>query len=172
MVTKRRTAILIKPLNGCGAKDRPAHHHHGCGRSQGHHEGRQAAGVIYIDRLSRDIKEARAKVLVFCASTLESTRLLMNSGICGDNDALYKNLMDHIYRGGATRTMPQIESRAWAGPPRRPNGIYVPRFRNVKEKSTNVFIRGYGYQGGSSPNFNFGAPGFGESYKNAVRDTG
>ena len=69
-------------------------------------------------------------------------------------------------------TMPDIESRAWAGPPRRPNGIYVPRFRNVKEKSTNGFIRGYGYQGGSSPNFNFGAPGFGESYKNAVRDTG
>ena len=48
----------------------------------------------------------------------------------------------------------------------------MPRYRNVKEKTTNGFIRGYGFQGGSSPNFNFGAPGFGESYKNAVRDTG
>ena len=79
----------------------------------------------------------------------------MNSGICG-----------------ASGTMPDIESRAWAGHPRRPNGIYVPRFRNVKEKSTRGFIRGYRYRGGSSPNFNFGAPSFGESHKCAVRDTG
>lgn len=30
------------------------------------------------------------------------------------------------------------------------------------------FIRGYGYQGGSSLNFNFGAAGFGAAYKQAV----
>jgi choline dehydrogenase-like flavoprotein len=39
----------------------------------------------------------------------------------------------------------------------------------VKEKTTNGFIRGYGYQGGSSPEFNFGAPGFGATYKQAIR---
>lgn len=111
-------------------------------------------------------------MMVLCASTLESARLLMNSRICDDNDAHSKSLMGHIYQGGTSGTMPEIESRAWAGPPRRPNGIYVPRFRNVEEKSTNGFIRGYGCQGGSPPNFNFGAPGFGESYKNAARDTG
>ena len=50
----------------------------------------------------------------------------------------------------------------------------MPRFRNVKDKETNGFIRGYGYQGGSAPDFNIGAPGFGAAYKNAVRerDTG
>jgi len=78
--------------------------------------------------------------------------------------------MDHIYQGGATGTMPMLEAKPWAGMPRRPNGIYIPRFRNVKEKETNGFIRGYGYQGGSSPSFDFGASGFGASYKNAVRD--
>ena len=31
----------------------------------------------------------------------------------------------------------------------RPNGIYVPRFRNVKTKQKD-FLRGYGYQGGGS----------------------
>ncbi len=200
VVTMGRVAILTKPLNGRGACHYCGPCERGCSTysyysspfttiAAAQKTGRlttitdavaakvimkdgKAAGVSYIDRLSRDIKEVRAKVLVLCASTLESTRLLMNSGICGDNDALGKNLMDHIYQGGASGTMPDLESRAWAGPPRRPNGIYVPRFRNVKEKSTNGFIRGYGYQGGSSPNFNFGAPGFGESYKNAVRDTG
>jgi choline dehydrogenase-like flavoprotein len=77
--------------------------------------------------------------------------------------------MDHIYGGGAGGAMPGLEAKPWAGPPRRPNGIYVPRFRNVKEKTTNGFIRGYGYQGGSAPEFNFGAPGFGASYKQAIR---
>lgn len=131
----------------------------------------KATGIAYIDRLTREPKEAKAKVVVLCASTLESTRLLLNSGICNSSGVLGKYLMDHIYQGGASGEMPQIEAKPWAGPPRRPNGIYVPRFRNVKEKMTNGFIRGYGYQGGSSPNFNFAAPGFGAKYKNAVRDS-
>lgn len=130
----------------------------------------KAEGIAYIDRTTRQPREVRAKVIVLCASTLESTRLLLNSGICRSNDALGRYVMDHIYRGGASGTMPGIEQKAWAGPPRRPNGIYVPRFRNVKEKSTKGFIRGYGYQGGSSPAFNFGASGFGKKFKEAVRE--
>ncbi|MBI1788040.1 MAG: GMC family oxidoreductase [Acidobacteria bacterium] len=132
----------------------------------------KAAAVAYIDRLTREPREARAKVIVLCASTMESTRLLLNSGICNSSGVLGRYLMDHIYMGGAVGEMPQLESKPWAGPPRRPNGIYVPRFRNVSEKTTNGFIRGYGYQGGSSPNFNFNAPGFGAKYKDAVRNTG
>jgi len=129
----------------------------------------KAAGVAYIDRVTREPREVRAKVVVLCASTLESTRLLFNSGICNSSGALGKYVMDHIYGGGAAGRMPEMEAKPWAGPPSRPNGIYVPRFRNVKEKTTNGFIRGYGYQGGSSPSFNGGAKGFGASYKNAVR---
>ncbi|MEO8661344.1 MAG: GMC family oxidoreductase [Bryobacteraceae bacterium] len=129
----------------------------------------KASAVEYLDRNTRELHEVRAKVVVLCASTLESTRLLMNSNICNNNDALGHYLMDHIYEGGAGGTMPIAEARAWAGPPRRPNGIYIPRFRNITEKTTNGFIRGYGYQGGSSPSFRFDAPGFGAKYKDAVR---
>jgi choline dehydrogenase-like flavoprotein len=129
----------------------------------------KADGVAYIDRTTRAAREVRGKVVLLCASTLESTRLLMNSGICNSSDALGKYLCDHIYQGGANGIMPMVEAKPWAGPPRRPNGIYIPRFRNVKEKSTNGFIRGYGYQGGSTPSFAFGAPGFGAEFKDAVR---
>ncbi len=132
--------------------------------------GGKATGVAYIDRQSRMPREVKAKIVVLCASTLESTRLLLNSKIGGDNDALGRYLMDHIFEGGARGIIPDLEAKPWAGSPRRPNGIYVPRFRNVKEKSTNGFIRGYGYQGGSSPAFQFGAEGFGKDYKNAVRE--
>jgi len=129
----------------------------------------KAAGIAYIDRLTREPREVRAKVVVLCASTLESTRLLMNSHICNSSGVLGKYVMDHIYGGGAAGEMPIPEARPWAGPPRRPTGIYVPRFRNVSEKSTSGFIRGYGYQGGSAPAFDFDAPGFGAQYKDAVR---
>jgi choline dehydrogenase-like flavoprotein len=129
----------------------------------------KAAGVSYIDRVTREAREVRGKIVLLCASTLESTRLMLNSGIANSSGALGRYLMDHIYQGGAAGMMPNLEAKPWAGPPRRPNGIYVPRFRNVNEKMTNGFIRGYGYQGGSSPSFNFGAPGFGASYKEAVR---
>ena len=129
----------------------------------------KAAGISYVDRTSRDLREVRGKIVVLCASTLESTRLLLNSEICNSSGVLGRYLMDHIYQGGASGVMPQFEAKPWAGMPRRPNGIYVPRFRNVKEKSTNGFIRGYGYQGGAMPEFDYGAPGFGAKYKEAVR---
>lgn len=129
----------------------------------------RARGIAWMDRVRHEARETRAKTIVLCASSLESTRLLLNSKICDNNDALGHYVMDHIYGGGASGVMPGLEAKPWAGPPRRPNGIYVPRFRNVKEKSTKGFIRGYGYQGGSSPGFMFQAPGFGASYKNAVR---
>ena len=129
----------------------------------------KASGVSYVDAVTKQSREVRGKILVLCASTLESTRLLMNSGICNSSGVLGKYLMDHIYQGGASGTLPMLEAKPWAGMPRRPNGIYIPRFRNVREKTTNGFIRGYGYQGGSSPSFDYGAEGFGASYKEAVR---
>jgi choline dehydrogenase-like flavoprotein len=130
----------------------------------------KASGVEYFDRLTRAPREVKAKVVILCASTLESTRLMLNSNVANSSDALGRYLMDHIYQGGANGTMPMVEAKPWAGPPRRPNGIYIPRFRNVTEKMTNGFIRGYGYQGGSQPGFNFGAKGFGADYKEAVRE--
>lgn len=133
-------------------------------------DGAKADGVEYIHRTSRELKKVTAKVVVLCASTLESTRLLLNSNIANSSGALGHYLMDHIYQGGASGEMPMFETKPWAGPPKRPNGVYVPRFRNVKETTTNGFIRGYGYQGGSTPEFNFGASGFGKSYKEAVRN--
>ncbi|MBI3696906.1 MAG: GMC family oxidoreductase [Acidobacteria bacterium] len=132
----------------------------------------KAGGVAYLDRMTRVPREVRAKVVVLCASTLESTRILLNSvpgGLANSSDALGHYLMDHIYGGGAAGELPMLEARAWMGPPRRPNGIYVPRFRNVGDNKAADFIRGCGYQGGSSPSFNFGAPGFGAAYKDAAR---
>src|SRR5690606_3795307 len=40
----------------------------------------KATGVAYVDRETRMPREVKAKIIVLCASTLESTRILMNSG--------------------------------------------------------------------------------------------
>ena len=138
-------------------------------------DGGKAKGVRYIDAETKNERTVNGKLVILCASTLESTRLLLNSSICNSSGVLGHYLMDHIYGGGATGTLPIAESRPWAGMPRRPNGIYVPRFRNVNQTVTDgpqgKFIRGYGYQGGSSPEFNFAAPGFGKAYKEGIHQT-
>ena len=137
-------------------------------------DGGKARGVRYIDARSHDEKTVRGKVVVLCASTLESTRLLLNSNIGGSSGVLGHYLMDHIFQGGASGEMPITEGRAWAGMPRRPNGIYTPRFRNVTEKKTKGpkgdFIRGYGYQGNVLPQFALDSPGFGADYKKALHN--
>jgi choline dehydrogenase-like flavoprotein len=133
----------------------------------------RAAGVAYIDRVTREPREVRGKVVLLCASTLESTRLLLNSapgGLANSSGVLGRYLMDHVYRGYTAGDFPELpRGQAWQGPPKRPNGLYIPRFRNVDRSHTNGFLRGYGYQGGVWPSFEFGAPGFGKRFKEAVR---
>jgi choline dehydrogenase-like flavoprotein len=44
------------------------------------------------------------------------------------------------------------------------------RFRNTSNTNrTSAFLRGYGYQGGARPEFDFGAEGFGARYKQGVK---
>src|SRR5258708_10490802 len=104
----------------------------------------KAAGIAYVDRTTREPREVRAKVIVLCASTLESTRLLMNSGICNSNDALGKYVMDHIYGGCAAGRGPELQARPRAGPPRRPQRNFGPRVPKVEEKTSNGVTPGAG----------------------------
>lgn len=133
--------------------------------------GGKATGIAYIDAFTKQAKEVRAKIVVLCASTLESTRLLLNSKVADENAALGHHLMDHISGGGAYGIFPDLKTGPWIGPPRRANGIYVPRFLNIDQPRTDGLIRGYGYQGGSTPGFNMSAQGFGAKYKDTVRQS-
>jgi choline dehydrogenase-like flavoprotein len=137
----------------------------------------KASGVSYVDRVTRQVKEVRAKSVILCAQALESTRILLNSstreysaGLANSSGALGHYLMDHVVGGGASGTLPQFNVAPNANEPNRPNGIYIPRFRNTPStKKHSRFIRGYGYQGAAAAEFNFGAEGYGASFKNAVK---
>jgi len=140
-------------------------------------ETNRAAGVLYVDRNTREVKEVRARGVVLCAQALESVRILLNSenrqyptGLANSSGVLGHYLMDHIWvGGGATGEFPDLPAEPTLNGPNRPNGIYIIRFRNTAsgQRSKN-FLRGYGFQGGGSSNFNFKALGYGEAFKQAV----
>lgn len=139
---------------------------------------RRAAGVRYVDRVTRQTREVRARVVVLCAQALESVRILLNSktsqqpeGLANSSGTLGRYLMDHLWvAGGARGDFPDLKETPTLGAPRRPNGIYVIRFRNTMTGPRDKrFLRGYGFQGGGSTNFSFASAGFGAAYKQALR---
>jgi choline dehydrogenase-like flavoprotein len=78
--------------------------------------------------------------------------------------------MDHVVGGGASGVFEDMRAEPSANPPHRPNGIYLVRYRNTPaEGKHSHFLRGYGFQGGSMPDFSMDAPGIGASYKKAVK---
>jgi choline dehydrogenase-like flavoprotein len=105
----------------------------------------KANGIGYIDRVTKKFREIQAKVVLLCASTLESTRLLLNSDVGNSSGKLGRHLMDHVAGGGATGIV-EFPSRV---APLRPvlHQVYIPRFRNLSPRSSGPFIRGYGLQG-------------------------
>jgi choline dehydrogenase-like flavoprotein len=135
----------------------------------------KARGVTYVDRVTRETREVRAKTVVLCAQALESTRILMNSaegGLANSSGVLGHYLMDHMWvAGGANGEFPDMPGKPSLNAGRRPGGPYVIRFRNTANGERHKdFLRGYGFQGGSALNFAMGAPGFGQAYKEAVKN--
>ena len=116
---------------------------------------KRATGVRVIDANNNKTYEYYAKIIFVNASTVGTAFILMNSvsdrfpnGLGNDSETLGHYLMDHHFRCGASGEMPGFEDKYYFG--RRPNGIYVPRFRNVKENENRGYVRGFGYQGGAS----------------------
>jgi choline dehydrogenase-like flavoprotein len=112
----------------------------------------KAVGVRVLDSQTKEETEFFAKIIFLNASTLGSTFILLNSvsnrfpnGMGNQSDQLGRNLMDHQYRVGAEADVEGFEDSYYIG--RRPNGIYIPRFRNVDNDKRTDYLRGFGYQG-------------------------
>ena len=140
----------------------------------------KATGVRIIDKETKESIEYYAKVIFLCASAVASTSILMQSkneahpdGLGNESGQLGKNLMDHHFKAGARAEFDGFEDQYFVG--RRPNGIYIPRFRNLGGKTNQDYLRGFGYQGGGSRGSWYQAAesrGFGASLKEAVQAPG
>lgn len=113
----------------------------------------RAEGVAFYDRLTKRSHEVRCRAVALCASTLESTRILLNSastqhpdGLGNSSGALGRYLMDHcaILANG---TAPGDSSLTWGDGSGGPKNIMIPRFHNLKNQAGGPFLRGYGIFG-------------------------
>lgn len=113
---------------------------------------KKATGVQILDAETNQTYEFKSKIIFLCASSLNSTWVLMNSatdvwpdGLGSSSGELGHNVMDHHFRLGAGGTVEGLGDYYDYG--RRPTGIYIPRFRNVHDDKRD-YVRGFGYQGG------------------------
>jgi len=114
---------------------------------------RRATGVRVIDTETNEHLEFTAKVIFLCASTFGSAHVMLNSvskrfpnGFGNDSGELGCNIMDHHLDVGAGALVEGYTDQYYTG--RRPNGFYIPRYRNLGGEKRD-YIRGFGYQGGA-----------------------
>ena len=115
---------------------------------------KRATGVRVIDAVTEKSIDYQAPIVFLCASTINSAWLLMRSatdvwpgGLGSSSGELGHNLMDHHFRVGAEGKLEGLDDKYYYG--RKPNGFYIPRYRNLFGDKRN-YLRGFGYQGGAS----------------------
>jgi choline dehydrogenase-like flavoprotein len=142
----------------------------------------KATGVEFIDRLTKKPESAAANVVVLCASTIESVRLLLNSGSAkhpnglGNSSGLLGRYFMDQCPSQIYGTIPgtkgwELDDSAPADPFYVPaGGICIPRFQNLDNVTHPKFRRGFAFQGaigrGYVPDDQpaiFGIMGFGET---------
>lgn len=114
----------------------------------------RAKGVEVIDTETNEVTEYYSSILFLNAATLATTFILLNSvssrfpnGLGNGSDQVGRNIMDHHKGAGASAQIEGFSDQYYSG--RRPTGIYIPRFKNLKNESQQ-YLRGFGLQGGAS----------------------
>jgi choline dehydrogenase-like flavoprotein len=139
----------------------------------------KATGVRVLDAETGKQTDYFARIVFLCASALGSAYIMLNStssrfpnGFGNDSGELGHNIMDHNKPGNSNASVEGYLDVAYTG--RRPNGFYIPRYRNVG-KDKRDYLRGFGYQGRAARSnysrFN-DTPLMGEELKKAALEPG
>jgi choline dehydrogenase-like flavoprotein len=133
----------------------------------------KATGVRVLDAHTMQTVDYYAKVIFLNGSTLGTSFILLNSisnrfqnGFGNDSEQVGHNLMDHHFGVGAWGMYEGFEDQYYNSG-RRPNGIYIPRFRNISaDTKQKDYVRGFGYQGGAGRGRGIpGVDGVGKDFK-------
>jgi choline dehydrogenase-like flavoprotein len=140
---------------------------------------KRISGVRVIDTQTGERRRFGSRLVFLCASTVGSVQLLLNSrsdafpqGLANRSGTLGRYVMDHQNGAFAFGFSTEFVGKYYYG--NRPNGVYLPRFRNLDpERPDGDFLRGYGYQGMAMPLeaklMAAAIPGFGAAFKQALR---
>lgn len=116
----------------------------------------KATGVTYIDAKTKQAHEVHARVVVLCASTIETIRLMLNSadskhpnGLGNSSGLLGKYFMDQV----PSLVFGNVPGR-YGGelvdsdtPADNHGGVYIPRFQNLDKVTHPSFKGGFNIQG-------------------------
>src|SRR5690625_7265646 len=98
---------------------------------------KRGKGVRVIDALTHEVMEFEAKVVFMCASTLDTTGILLRSetglfphGLGNSSGVLGRYLMDHHKNVGGSGVFVGMEDRSYKG--FRPGGLAIPRFVKLR----------------------------------------
>jgi choline dehydrogenase-like flavoprotein len=137
--------------------------------------GNRARGLRYVERYTKSQVDIEADIVVLAGSSLENTRLLLNSqkgGLANSSGVLGHYVMDQISGAGVSGFLPQLQGAAIRNDDGKAGGIYIPNSINLG-RTSGSFIRGYAMSasGGAEqfPAFATDLPGFGSAYKQKVK---
>lgn len=135
----------------------------------------KASGVRVIDANTKQMIEFYADIIFLNAAALNSNLVLLNStssrfpnGLGNDSGLLGKYIAFHNYRATVSGQYEGFLDSTTDG--KRPNGGYIPRFRNVYKQETD-FLRGYAAGFSAYRMTSNDRDGLGESLKAGLHET-
>jgi choline dehydrogenase-like flavoprotein len=124
----------------------------------------RASGVRFIDRNTRRKESAKGKVILLCASSIESLRIMLNSkseahptGLGNSSGLLGHNLMDHVHvvlSGPHEDVEAGGDGQTDAFDFGKIGGFYVPQYQN-RDPVGGPYLRGFAIQGGIGRGYPF-----------------
>jgi choline dehydrogenase-like flavoprotein len=136
----------------------------------------RAVGVRVVDTQTLKMTEYYARIIFLNASTLNTNLILLNStsdrfpnGLGNEHGVLGKYMAFHSYRGRIYAEYDGFGDFKTEGV--RPNGCYMPRFRNLHKQETD-FLRGYAVSVSAGRPVAQTTEGLGESLKQGLLQTG
>jgi choline dehydrogenase-like flavoprotein len=136
----------------------------------------KATGVEIIDTETKQTEEFHARIIFLNASTVATAFILLNStssrfpnGLGNGSDQVGRNLMDHHKGLSLNADLDGFEE--WVTYGRRPIPLFIPRFINMKEQTTD-FLRGYHFGASASRPRQQGDAEIGESLKETLTEPG
>lgn len=137
----------------------------------------KATGVRVIDANTKQMTEYYARIIFLNAGSINTNLVLLNStssrfpnGLGNDSGVLGHYVMAHNYRVRANASYDGLQDSYYYG--RRPNGVYMPRFRNFGSDKQTAFKRGYAVAAGTSRGRVGDADGIGAPLKDALSEPG
>jgi choline dehydrogenase-like flavoprotein len=134
----------------------------------------RASGVSYFDKATGKEREIQARAVMLGCGTLETTRLLLLSGIANSSGRVGKNFIEHLDVGGQAWLPSMSFMEREAGDGIGGSHIVIPWFGYFRPDEKRDFVRGFQIEPSvrqrMRPDRNAKrTPGFGADFKREIR---